>query len=194
MGLPTLADSLDLATQGVDTSNASLVNTMLAVASSLVREAAGSPILATTATFTIWATQFSHWLGMAERVRPVTAVTAVTVEGVATTGYRLIDGDLWLSDTWCIGDPAQVVVTGTVGLPEVPDHIKQLVVDLAVLGITTVGSGALDPRVITESIDDYSVTFASGAEAVSSAMTIPEGTRRALRRQFGGGVTTARMR
>jgi hypothetical protein len=194
MALPNLIDYLDLAAAGVDVSNRALADTMCSVASSLVREAAGSPVLATPATFTIWATEFSHWLGMSERVRPVTAVTAVTIDGVAASGWKLIDGDLWLGDSWCSGVPAQVVVTGTVGLAEVPAHIKQLAVDLAALGISTAGTGALDPRIITEAIDDYSVTFASGAEAVSSAMTIPEATRRALRRQFGGGVTTARMR
>ena len=55
-------------------------------------------------------------------------------------------------------------------------------------------AGALDARVVAEQIDDYSVTFASGAASVASAMTIPPATKHALRARFGGGVGSVRMR
>ena len=192
MALPNLADSSDLAARGVDVSNVDLVNTMLAVASSLVREAAGSPILEHAATVTWWALEPGEWLEIP--VKPVRSVSAVTLNGAAVTDHKVIYGDLWRLSGWFACEPVEVEATLIAGLPAVPAHIKQLVCDLAILGIDTATSGALDPRVIAERIDDYSVTFASGAEAVSSAMSIPRATRLSLRAQFGRGVGSVRMR
>jgi hypothetical protein len=72
--------------------------------------------------------------------------------------------------------------------------VVNLVCDLAVAGAVAAADGAHDPRVVAESIDDYAVTFAQGAESVASAMELPKLTRRWLRSQFGGGagVVTSR--
>lgn len=193
MPLANLANETDLLDRGVETAEHDLMTTMLGVASSLIREAAGSPILETTATFTTWALEQGPWLGLSERVRPVTTVTGVTLEGSAVTDYKLVDGDLWRAGGWFTGEPAEVVVTGTIGLPTVPAHIVQLACDLAILGMNTAGEGAHDLTKIVESIDDYSVTFAKGADAVASAMTIPALTRTSLRSRFGGGVGAVRF-
>lgn len=75
----------------------------------------------------------------------------------------------------------------------VPAYITQLVCDLAILGINTATVGAHDPSVIVEAIDDYSVTFSSGAQAVASAMTVPALTRLGLRAKFGGGAGSVRF-
>ena len=193
MALPDLASAADLSARGIDTdSNATLVSTMLGVASSLVREASGSPVAQHTATISFYSTEWDQYLALP--TRPVTAVSAVALDGAAVTDYKLVDGSLWCRSGWYSGEPVEVEVSLTCGLPEVPPHIVQLVCDLAILGMNTATAGALDPRVIAERIDDYSVTFAQGAATVASAMTIPKATRVALRAQFGGGVSSMRMR
>lgn len=192
MALPDLAADADLSARGVDIADTDLVATMLAVASSLVREAAGSPILEHTAMVTWWALEPGEWLDIP--VTPVRSVASVSRDGVAVTDHKLIYGDLWRASGWFAREPVEIEATLTCGLPEVPEHIKQLVCDLAILGINSATAGALDPRVITERVDDYAVTFASGAAAVASAMTVPNATRLALRAQFGRGVGSLRLR
>lgn len=192
MALPDLAASADLSARGVDVTNTALVNTMLKVASSLVRQAAGSPILEATATIEFWATEPGEWLEIP--VTPVRSVSAVSLDGAAVTDHKVVYGDLWRASGWYWCEPLPVEVTLVAGLPEVPEHIKQLVCDLAILGMGSATEGALDPRVVAERIDDYSVTFADGAEAVSSAMTIPKATRLSLRAQFGRGAGSVKLR
>lgn len=189
MALPDLAAAADLTARGVTPTD--VHDVMLAVASSLVRAAAGSPILETTSTVELVALDESQWLILPGQ--PVTEVSEVIVDGdtLDADEYKLAAGRLWGVVPWGDGcEPVEVVVTLTHGLPEVPAHIVQLVCDLAILGANAATSGAVDPRVVTEQIDDYKVQFAAGAEGVSSAMQIPSLTRRWLRAQFGGGVTT----
>lgn len=192
MALPDLASTEDLSARGVDITDTTLVSTMLGVASSLVRQAAGSPVAQHAATVTYHATEHGEWLEIP--VRPVTAVVSVYLDGAPATGWKLVNGDLWRREGWYTCEPVEVEVTLTCGLPEVPAHIVQLVCDLAVLGTKTALEGALDPRVVAERIDDYAVTFAKGAEAVASAMSIPPMTRHSLRAQFGRGVGSMRLR
>ncbi|WP_370290246.1 hypothetical protein [Nocardioides sp.] len=189
MALPNLAAQADLTARGV----AGVSDTWLAVASSLVREAAGSPILSASATVSWWATERGEqWLSIP--VTPVRSISSLTLDGSAVTDYRLVNGDLWRHCGWSWGVPLEVEATLTVGLPDVPEHIRQLVCDLAILGANTATAGALDPRVVAESIDDYSVRFADSAAVVASAMSIPKATRLALRRQFGRGVAGLKIR
>lgn len=192
MALPDLADESDLSARGVDTSDGSLVATMLAVASSLVREAAGSPILSATADVSWWVTEFDEYETIP--VRPVSSVETVELDGVAITDHKVVHNDLWRRSGWYVDEPVLIEVTLTAGLPVVPESIKQLVCDLAILGMNTATAGAIDPRVVAERIDDYAVTFADGASAVASAMTIPSATRSSLRARFGGGVGSVRLR
>lgn len=192
MALPDLATVADLSARVEPTT---LLETMLTVASSLVREAAGSPILETTSTVSLWATDSSPWLDLPGR--PVTAVSEVVHDGdtLAADAYKLVDGRLWGWRSWGNGcEPLEVVVTMTHGLAEAPAHIVQLVCDLAIAGADAAPDGARNPNVIAERIDDYAVTFAPGAEAVASAMTVPPLTRAWLRSQFGGGVSVVTYR
>lgn len=192
MALPNLAVSTDLSARGVDVSGTVLVGVMLSVASSLVRQAAGSPVLSTASTVTLWATDDSPWLDLPGK--PVTAVSAVTLDGtlVAATDYKLVDGRLWRSTWGYYSEPLEVVVTLTHGFAVVPVDIVQLVCDLAILGMNTATDGAIDPRVIAEKIDDYSVTFGADAASVASALSLPDATRRSLAARFGGGVGVVR--
>lgn len=187
MALPNLAVSADLTARGITVT--ALHTVMLAVASSLVRAAAGGPILSAESTVTLWGLDYSPWLDLPGC--PVTAVDEVVSNGTTldADAYKLVDGRLWRASSWGNGfDPVEVEVTLTAGLAAVPVHIVQLVCDLAILGASAAADGAHDPRVIAEKIDDYAVTFAPGAEGVASAMTIPHLTTLSLRSQFGGGV------
>jgi hypothetical protein len=193
VALPNLAAPADLSARGITPTSVHTV--MLGVASSLVRAAAGVPILETDSEVTLWALDCTQWLTLPGK--PVTAVASVTVDGetLAATEYKLVHGDLWGSSAW--GDdfePIEVVVDMTHGLVEVPAAIVQLVCDLAILGAAAAPEGAHDPRIVAEQIDDYKVQFAAGADAVASAMQIPQLTRQWLRSQFGGGVTMATFR
>jgi hypothetical protein len=194
VALPNLADAADLTARGVTPT--SIHTVMLAVASSLVRSAADSPILETDSTVTLWALDQSQWLSLPGK--PVTAVTSVELDGdtlTAGTDYKLVHGDLWSPMYWGDGcEPLEVVVEMTHGLVEVPAAIVQLVCDLAILGAAAAADGAHDPRIVAEQIDDYKVQFADGAEAVSSAMYIPELTAQWLRAEFGGGATVVSFR
>lgn len=192
MALPDLAAAADLSVRGVVVEDPALAATMLTVASALVREAAGSPILSADVTVSWWVTEWSEWETVP--VRPLRAVSSVELDGVAVTDHKVVHNDLWRSAGWWSGEPVQIEAAVTVGLPTVPEDIVQLVCDLAILGINTADAGALDPRVVAERIDDYSVTFSKDAAAVSSAMTIPKATRSSLRARFGGGVGSVRLR
>jgi hypothetical protein len=169
---------------------------MLAVASAVVRRAAGSPILETSSTVTLWGVDVSRWLNLPGI--PVTAVASVTHDGAvltADTDYKLVDNRLWGADPW--GDacePLEVAVTMTHGLAAVPADIVQLVCDLAIAGADAAPDGAHNPNVVAERIDDYSVSFAPGAEAVASAVELPALTKAWLRAQFGGGVAVVSYR
>lgn len=189
MALPNLASSTDLSARGVTAT--SVHTTMLAVASALVRGAVGGPVLATTSTVTLWALDATQWLPLPGS--PVTAVASVVRDGdtlVANDDYKLVDGQLWGSAHWGDGaTPVKVVVTLTHGFAAVPSPLVNLVCDLAILGAKVAADGALDPRVVAERIDDYSVQFAKGAEAVAGAMQIPALTRNWLRAQYGGGAS-----
>lgn len=188
MALPNLAASADLSARGVDVSNTALVAVMLAVASSVVRGAAQSPILSTDSTVTLWAVDGEPYLDLPGQ--PVTAVDSVTLDGdlLDAGDYKLVHGRLWRAAGWGGCEPLEVEVELTHGFPAVPPYIVQLVCDLATTGLATATDGTHDPRIIAEKIDDYSVTFAQGAESVATALELPRLTRDGLRKRFGGGV------
>lgn len=185
MALPDLAVAADLTARGV--TPASVHDVMLAVASSVVRAAAGSPILETTSTVSL--TAWGGWLLPLPGL-PVQAVATAEIDGEVVTDYKLVDSArLWRQCGWGYEhEPATVEVTMTHGLPAVPPHVVQLVCDLAIAGAAAATAGAHDPRVIAERIDDYSVTFAPSAQAVATAVELPPMTKRWLRTQFGGGA------
>lgn len=188
MALPNLAAAADLSTRGVDVSDTALVAEMLAVASSVVRRAAQSPILETTSTVTLWGLDDGRYLDLPGK--PVTAVSSVVVDGVAlaASDFKLMDGRLWRQVGWGGCEPVEVVVTLTHGFLAVPADVKQLVCDLAIAGMGAAREGAHNPNVIAEKIDDYSVSFAQGYESVASVFELPRLTRQSLRKRFGGGA------
>jgi hypothetical protein len=190
MALPNLADLSDLSARGVEPDDDDVANTFLAVASSIIRGAAQSPVLETTSTIDLWAQESGQYLDLPGK--PVSAVSAVSLDGttlVADTDYKLIYGRLWRRCGWATDwEPLQIVVTLRHGLAVVPEWVVQLVCDVAIAGMSAATSGARDPRVVVESIDDYSVTFTSQGEQVATATELPRATKQSLRAAFGGGA------
>lgn len=184
MALPDLATAADLSARGIDTSNSALVAAMLAAASAAIREAAGSAISEQTSTVTLTAPE-GPWLRLP--AQPVTAVSAVEIDGADVTDWTLANGALWRSCGWRSCEPVLVTVTFTHGLAEVPADIVNLVCMFAAAGMAEASDGSR-AGVVGERIDDYSVQYAQGAEASSSALEVPERTARMLRARFGGGT------
>jgi len=88
-----------------------------------------------------------------------------------------------------------VTVSLTFGLAEVPADVIDLVCNLVAAGLAH-AEGGYESSVgkLSERIDDYSVQYAQGADAVVSPMKLPERTRRMLARRFGGSAAMAVMR
>lgn len=167
----------DLAARGLDPLAASEAS--INAASAAVRDAAGVPISAETVTVTVPGT-CSYWLPIPG---PTTAVTAVSIDGVAiaATDYRVWPSRLWREGGWGAAH-IPVVISMTFGLAAVPEDIKQLVCELSIMASAAT---ATDPRVQSESIDDYRVTYAGGTV---STIELPERTRALLRARFSGSA------
>lgn len=194
MALAPLADAAKLGLRGVDTANTARVSEMLAVASAAVRGAAGSPISETTSTVVLT----GIWDGTHVPIPgpPIQSVATVTLDETALTDWKLDNGRLWRRCGWSRCDePSELEITYTHGLTEVPADIADLVCSLAAAGLNAALEGyAARTGVIAERIDDYSVQYAQGAEAVATVMELPRSTRRWLRARFGAntGMVTSR--
>lgn len=205
-----LATSDDLDARGI-TSSFAQVDTYLAVASSVVREAAGSPISQKTSSITL-----EGYHGE-KRIRlpggPVTSVDSVTVDGETVnegTGYNdyTVAGEfLWRSAGWGGSGgperPARVEVTYTHGMAEVPEHIVDLVCSMVAAARAALEAdedglelGMQNGRVQSVTIDGFSETYATSGEAIEAvtAMTLPKRTRDWLAQQFGQGASVGASR
>lgn len=190
-----LASLLDLEDRNISVADSGLAATMLAVASASIRGAAGSPISRVTSTLRYDGYRAERYLRLFGP--PVTAVTAVEVDGSAATGWRLTgDGRLWRSCGWGVDDgPTPVDVTQTHGLARVPADVVDLACSYAAAGMAAAADGfATHAGVVAERIDDYSVTYAQGAEAVATVMEIPPATRAWLSSMFGGSAAMVSTR
>lgn len=203
MALADLAATSDLTARGITwTSPAedTIVDTFLTVASTMVREAAGAPILQTTSTMTVEGT-CGQWLSLPGQ--PVQSVSSVSIDGTAVTDWRLSRGQLWRRTGWQDDDgPSDIEVTMVHGLSVVPADIVDLVCAMVAAGLKAVresddggGLAARDPSLQSksESVGQYSssVAYATGrdaAEAAPTAMSLPQRTRDALAARFGGAA------
>jgi len=190
MALAPLATAADLSARGVtvDPSEAAAVAVYLDVASTLVRDAAGSPISEVTSTVELE--------GSGGRLRlpgwPVTAVSAVEIDGEAVTDWKLRSGALTRSCGF--PDGSAVGVTYTHGLPEVPSDIVDLVCRLAGQELLALrnGEGVADRPLKSERIGDYAVTYDS--DVTSGTMVLTDFQRDRLAARFGGGAGSVRAR
>lgn len=138
----------------LDTSSATLV---LTIASGRFAYEADTAFSATTVT---WSTQGGPGTCLELPFKPVTAVSAVRLNGATITGWTLRLNTLYRLvgfGTWFAFPPEQVDVDLTYGYTTVPDAVKGAVLE-------TAGQAYDIPVgvVISETIDDYAVRYATG--------------------------------
>lgn len=162
----------------------------IAAASAAIREAAGQVIAPPTTIELSLTGTTERWLKLP--VSPVRAVTAVEIDGVAVTDWRLRSGRLWRAGGWWSGcGPAEVLVTLTYGLDECPADLLPLIASL-VAGQQAAVADGYDPKrkMAYERIDDYQYGLRQGDDEVLSPVELTDRTRDMLARRFGGGVYT----
>lgn len=182
MALTPLATTADLSARGVDSGERDLA---LAVASAAVRDAAGVAISSETSTVTVVASE-SRVLALPG---PVTAVSAVTVDGSAVSDYAVLPNGLWRTCGWGTY-PTLVTVTFTHGYATVPADIVDLTCQLAIAWLThTSGGGGSTAGLTDVAIDDARESYTDEAAGQVSPVFIPQVTRDWLAARFGGGAT-----
>lgn len=128
---------------------------------------------------------------------PVTAITSVTLDGVALTvgtaaspptTYRRRGNRLWRGDGWqtYVGVPSDVVVVNTHGYAAGSQDLQ-----LARSAVLSLAKGQVpNPSGVTsESIDDYSVVF----NAMTVQMEASPFLQAALRKQYGRRAGLVRL-
>lgn len=198
MALDPLATVDDLTVRGldIDASEEAVVAVYLDVASTAVREAAGTPISETTSTVVLEG-EPGPWLRLPGL--PVSEVSAVVLDGAAVTDWRLRSQMLWRAAGWSACDgPSEVQVTQTHGLAVVPADIVDLVCRAVAAALNAYrsqdgGTGlAADKEVVSERLGDWSVTYASDGRITEMELT--QYWRERLAARFGGSVTGLRSR
>lgn len=188
MALAPLAVAADLSARGVDVSNASRITLALSVASAAVREAAGAVIseVESTLTFNPLYETFLPLPG------PITGVSEVTVNGVATTSYTIEEGGLRLLSGWSAGE---VVATFTHGLAVVPEDIVDLTCQLAITWLDHAATGGGSTAGLANvKLDDAAEGYTEEAAGQVSPLFIPQVTRTWLANRFGGGAQVVSFR
>lgn len=185
-----LATIADLEARGVtvEASEVGAVTVYLDVASTLVRDAADSPISETTSTIKLEGAGGSrlHLPG-----QPVTAVSAVGEDGRALQDWKLLTGALVRPCGFSEG--VEYTVTYTHGLPVVPADIVDLVCRLAGQELVALRSGDSASRPLkTERIGDYSVSYDTDID--SGTMLLTDFQRKRLAARFGNGAGAVRAR
>jgi hypothetical protein len=198
MALDPLATVADMEARGVtvDPSEEAALATFLATASATVRDAAGCAISETTDTVVL---EGGRDLRLALPGPPVTAVSAVEIDGSAVTDWRLTSGVLWRPCGWqpnCA--PSEVTVTYTHGLPTVPADIVDLVCRLAAKSLVALrstpdGTGMAETPLVSERIGDYSAVYRYNTPLHTDA-ELPDYLRSRLRARVGGGASVVRLR
>jgi hypothetical protein len=198
MALDPLASVADMEARGVTVAagEAVFLAASLDSASTVVREAAGSPI--STATSTV---ELEGETGSRLRLPglPVRSVSEVLLDGVPVTDWRLRSGALWRAGGWSSGSgPSAVSVTYVHGLPEVPADIVDLVCRMAGQALLSFRenedalAALADKPLSQERIGDWSATYTFAPEY--SVMELPEKVRRRLAARFGGNLAAVRAR
>lgn len=163
----------------------------LAVASFMVRAAAGAVISSTTSTITIPA-PWGQWLSLPS---PVTGVASVSVDGTAVTGYRMQVDGLFLDEGWADAPGAQATIVFTHGLAVVPKDVVDLTCQLALewLAYSNEGGGAT-VGLQSVKLDDAAETYTLEHAARLYPVYVPTRTAEDLKRRFSrGGATVVRL-
>jgi hypothetical protein len=176
--MPLYATASELASflqKDLDTSSATLV---LTIASARFAHEADTAWSATTVTYS---TRGGPYTCLELPYRPVTAVSQVRLNGVVITGWTLRLNALYrvtgFGASWSYL-PDQVDVDLTYGYTTVPDDVKGAVLETAAQAYD-IPVGA----VISESIDDYAIRYATtggGLQLTKSAADLAAGYRGVL--------------
>jgi hypothetical protein len=150
----------------LDTSTATLV---LTIASDLFAERANTRFEANSTTYSVASVDGTANYRLYLPHTPVTAVSAVRINGVAITDYTRIGSVLYRSIGfgYCRAFPPDLIeVDYTHGYASVPDNVKGAVLETAAAAYC-----GPDITVLSESIDDYSIKTApnTGGIQLSSA-------------------------
>lgn len=152
---------------------------LLEMATGAVQAAAGQDIVQRVDdTVTLMGT-VSSWLHLPQL--PVTAVSAVTLDGQAVGDHKVVGARLWREGGWASnpGTPSTVEVTYTHGYADGDPGLQ--LARSAVLA--TASQMFSNPTSATGfSIDDYREQYAQSSEM---AGTVPQRLQKALRRQYG---------
>jgi hypothetical protein len=159
-------------------------NLLLQLATGAVQNAAGQDLLQVEGdTVTLMGTR-DQWFNLPQR--PVTTVTAISVDGEALTAgtdYKRFGARLWRRRGWarCHDEPSEVTVTYTHGFegwdPKLALARGATLVLAAKMSDNPTGATGF-------TIDDYSQQYAQSS-AQELAEMIPENLRRSLRRAYG---------
>lgn len=201
MALDPLAVTADLTARGIDTTVSPLV--ALAVASTVIREAAENSISQLTSTVTVPA-PCGNLLTLPG---PVTAVDSVSIDGgtawTVDVDYYVLPEGVYAPGGWDaavyqatsygggIGQPRPlpVTITFTHGLAVVPVDIVDLTCSLAGMWIAAQKQGfPAEAGVESAKVDDYAETRTPESAGQVSPVWIPEVTRAKLAARFGGGA------
>jgi hypothetical protein len=118
-----------------------------------------------TPTTTTWSTTVAGATEVRLPFTNVTAVSAVRVNGVVTTGWTLVAGVLYRTagfGTWYAYPPALLEVDLTYGYTTVPDAVKRAVLDMAAADYEN------PTKAMSERIDDYQITYFTGTPIAPS--------------------------
>jgi hypothetical protein len=170
------------------------VGLMIQIASDEVIDAAGSPILQTRSVV-----ELAAMPGRILRLPglPVTDIHAVSIDGLAVTGWTRITAGLYRPYGWSSYGMETVTVDYTHGLPTVPADIKDLVARMVFAGLLAAADGTdglvlNNGRMSSFAVDDYREAYATGEEIEAvTEMTLPDRTRQRLAKRFGAGASVA---
>lgn len=156
----------------LDSASAALV---LQVASAEFSRVADTMWASTSVT---WTTLGHGWTVLEPPFKPITAVAEVRVNGAVITGWSLVAGKLYRQSGFGVGGnfpPDEVEVDLTHGYTSASDDVKGAVLETAAQAYE-VPVGA----VVSESIDDYAVKYATtggGIQLTKSAADLAAGYR-----------------
>lgn len=191
--LDALASSEDLADRNITVPAGVSAAAILEASSSAVRDAAGCPISQATSTVTLVVDDPCE-IGLP--AGPVSAVTSVTVAGMAVTGWSKVGDTLYMPPGWTSALPVEVSVVYTHGLPIVPADIVDLVCAMAAMAFKDAGSGDYGSAALVARVQlgDFAESYVRPAGQESpSRLALPRSVRDVLRARFGAGAATIRV-
>lgn len=194
--LPLIADVADLADRNISTPDGVNADAVLRSVSDAIRDAAGCAITQATSTITL---VVGDWCEFDLPAGPVSAVSAVTVGGIAVTGWQKIGDTVYMPSMWTRTLPVEVTVAYTHGYPIVPADIVDLACGMASIafsGAADSGSGyGQDARVAYVRLGDFGEGYKESAGTDSpSPIAVPDRVREQLRARFGVSATAVAVR